>query len=102
MTRGWTAFIPVLLLSAASAAAAGGWTDLFKSVDADKSGSVSRTEWEAAWPSLKIEPVPTFTAMDKDSNNSIDDGEWAEAEKMVKAFPESCKSAASSWCEKKY
>lgn len=101
MTRKWLGCATALLLSG-TAVSASQWTDLFKTVDADGNGRVSRTEWEAAWPKLKIEPVPTFTAMDTDGNNSIDPDEWAAAEKMVKAFPESCKSAASSWCEKKY
>jgi len=101
MTKTWGAFVSVLLLSG-TAAIAGGWNDNFKALDADGNGSISRTEWEANWPKLKIDPVPTFTAMDKDSNNSLDGDEFAEAEKMVKAFPVSCKSASSSWCEKQY
>lgn len=101
MTKTWAAFASVLMLSA-TAAVAGAWGDLFKAADTDGSGKISRTEWEANWAKLKIEPVPTFTAMDTDVNNGVDTDEWAVAEKMVKAFPESCKSASSSWCEKKY
>lgn len=105
MIRTWgaiTAFTAMLLLSATTVSAGGGWGDHFKALDADKSGRISRTEWEAKWQSLKIEPVPTFTSMDTDVNNGIDEEEWAAAEKMAKAFPVSCKSASSSWCDKGY
>lgn len=101
MTKKWVAFVSVLLLSG-TAAVAGGWGDHFKALDTDGSGRISRTEWEANWQKLRIEPVPTFTAMDADVNNGVDEGEWAAAEKMAKAFPVSCKSATSSWCEKQY
>ncbi len=101
MTKKSVAIISILLLSGTAALAAG-WADSFKSLDADGSGRISRTEWEAGWQALNIEPVPTFTAMDADVNNGIDADEWAAAEKMVKAFPVSCKSANSSWCEKQY
>lgn len=83
-------------------AAADEWTEKMKIVDTDGSGTVSRTEWEANWTKLKIDPAPTFTAMDADSNNSIDADEWATAQKMVKAFPEGCKSSSESWCPKQY
>lgn len=101
MTKKWVGFVSVLLLSG-TAAVAGDWAGSFGTLDADGSGRISRTEWEANQTKLKIEPVPTFTAMDADVNNGIDEDEWAAAEKMVKAFPVSCKSASSSWCEKQY
>lgn len=101
MIRFCTAVTAICLFSA-TAAFAGGWADHFKTLDTDGSGKISRTEWEKGWPSLKIEPVPTFTAMDSDVNNGIDTAEWAEAEKMATAFPKSCKSTSESWCEKGY
>lgn len=101
MTSKWGVFVSVLLLSG-TAAIAGNWTENFKAVDSDGSGTIARTEWKANAGKLKIDPVPTFTAMDKDNNNSVDEAEWVEAEKMVKAFPESCKSATESWCPKQY
>ena len=101
MTKTWAGFVTVLLLSG-SAALADGWADNFKMLDADGNGSISRTEWEANVAKLKLDPTPTFTAMDKDVNNGIDDEEWAEAEKMAKAFPVACKSSTESWCPKQY
>jgi hypothetical protein len=101
MTKKWLAFASFLLLSSA-AAYADDWASKFKTIDADGNGSISRPEWEANASKLKIDPVPTFSAMDADGNNSIDDQEWAAAEKMVKAFPEACKSSSESWCPKKY
>ena len=101
MTRKWVAFVTVLLLSG-TAAVAGGWADHFKALDTDGNGRISRTEWEANVSKLKLDPAPTFTAMDSDVNNGVDEAEWAAAEKMAKAFPVSCKSATSSWCEKQY
>ena len=101
MTRTWIAIASVLALSATSAVAAG-WADHFKTLDADGNGRISRTECEANQAKLKLDPTPTFTAMDADVNNAIDAEEWAAAEKMAKAFPVSCKSATSSWCEKQY
>ncbi len=101
MTRKWVAFVTVLLLSG-TAAVAGGWADHFKALDTDGNGRISRTEWEANVSKLKLDPAPTFTAMDSDVNNGVDEDEWAGAEKMAKAFPVSCKSATSSWCEKQY
>lgn len=92
----------VLIVAFAAAAGAQDWSAAFKTIDVDNSGRISRIEWESGWPKLKIEPVPTFTAMDTDVNNGIDMDEWATATKMVKAFPVSCKSADSSWCEKQY
>ncbi len=85
-----------------SAALAAGWADSFKTLDTDGNGRISRTEWEANVSKLKLDPAPTFTAMDTDVNNGVDADEWAGAEKMAKAFPVSCKSASSSWCEKQY
>jgi len=101
MTKKWVAFVTVLLLSG-TAAVAGGWADHFKSLDTDGNGRISRTEWEANVSKLNLDPAPTFTAMDSDVNNGVDEDEWAAAEKMAKAFPVSCKSATSSWCEKQY
>ncbi len=101
MTKTWIACASVLLLSATAATAAG-WADNFKTLDTDGNGSISRTEYEAGVSKLKLDPAPTFTAMDSDVNNGVDTDEWAGAEKMAKAFPVSCKSATSSWCEKQY
>ncbi|MBS0250727.1 MAG: hypothetical protein JSR78_06640 [Proteobacteria bacterium] len=83
-------------------AAADEWAEKMKIVDTDGSGTISRTEWEANWTKLKLDPAPTFTAMDEDVNNSIDADEWAKAQKMAKAFPEACKSSSESWCPKQY
>ncbi len=101
MTKKWVAFVSFLLLSG-TAAVAGGWTESFKMLDTDGNGTISRTEWEANWQKLKLDPAPTFTAMDTDVNNSIDPDEWASAEKMAKAFPTACKSSTESWCPKQY
>ncbi len=101
MTKKWVAIASVLLLSG-TAVVAGEWADHFKTLDTDGNGRISRTEWEANVSKLKLDPAPTFTAMDTDVNNGVDDEEWAAAEKMAKAFPVSCKSATSSWCEKQY
>jgi hypothetical protein len=101
MTIKWVAFASVLLLSGTSAVAQD-WAGHFKTLDADNSGRISRTEWEANQSKLKLDPTPTFTAMDSDVNNGVDEDEWAAAEKMAKAFPVSCKSAKSSWCDKQY
>jgi hypothetical protein len=102
MTKSWIALTFILLSSAPAFAADSNWSSSFKVVDADDSGTISRVEWESNSQKLKLDPVPTFTAMDKNVNNSITKDEWTEAEKMVKAFPVSCKSATSSWCEKQY
>jgi hypothetical protein len=99
MTKRWVAFVSVLLLSG-TAAVAGSWD--MKTVDTDGSGTVAQTEYDANIGKLKIDPVPTFTAMDANNNNSVDADEWAAAEKMVKAFPVSCKSSTESWCPKGY
>lgn len=101
MTKKWVAFVSFLLLSG-TAAVAGGWADNFKVLDTDGNGTISRTEYEANVAKLKLDPAPTFTAIDVDVNNSIDEQEWATAEKMAKAFPEACKSSTESWCPKKY
>lgn len=101
MSKRMSAAIAALLLSS-TAVYAGGWADHFKTLDTDGNGRISRTEWEANQQKLKLDPAPTFTAMDADVNNGIDEDEWATAEKMAKAFPVSCKSASSSWCEKQY
>ena len=101
MTRKWGALASVLLLSG-TVAVAGGWSDGFKTVDTDGSGTVAQTEYEANIGKLQIDPVPQFAAMHSNSNSSIDEDEWAAAEKMVKAFPESCKSSSESWCPKQY
>lgn len=99
MTKNWVAFVSVLLLSG-TAAIAGSWD--MKVVDTDGNGTVSRPEWEKNAGKLKIDPVPDFAAMDANNNNSVDEKEWAAAEKMVKAFPVSCKSSTESWCPKGY
>ena len=101
MTRKWAAFASFLLLSG-TAAFADDWVQKFSIVDTDGSGTISRTEYEANVSKLKVDPAPTFTAIDADGNNSIDKGEWGTAEKMVKAFPEACKSSKESWCPKQY
>jgi hypothetical protein len=99
MTKRWVAFVSVLLLSG-TAAVAGGWD--MKTVDTDGSGTVSRPEYDKNIGKLGIDPVPTFTAMDADNNNRVDEDEWAAADKMVKAFPVSCKASTESWCPKGY
>lgn len=101
MTKKWGAIASVLLLSG-TAAVAGGWTEGFKTVDTDGSGTVALTEYNANIGKLKIDPVPQFAAMDADNNSSVDEEEWVAAEKMVNAFPESCKSSSESWCPKGY
>jgi hypothetical protein len=78
------------------------WSEKFKILDTDGSGTISRVEWEDNVSKLKLDPAPTFTAMDEDVNNSVDAEEWAKAQKMAKAFPKGCKSSTSSWCEKQY
>jgi hypothetical protein len=99
MSKRWAAFVSVLLLSG-TVAVAGSWD--MKVVDTDGSGTVSRPEYEANAGKLNIDPVPDFAAMDSNTNNSIDEDEWADAERMVKAFPVSCKSSKESWCPKGY
>ena len=101
MTKKWGAFVAVLLLSG-TAAVAGSWSDGFKTIDSDGSGTVAQTEYNANIGKLNIDPVPQFDAMDADGNSSIDSDEWTAAEKMVKAFPVSCKSSSESWCPKQY
>jgi Ca2+-binding EF-hand superfamily protein len=85
-----------------SAALADSWTESFKTIDTDGSGTISQTEYDANVSKLKIDPAPTFSAIDADGNNSVDETEWSTAQKMVKAFPEGCKSSTESWCPKKY
>lgn len=101
MTKKWVSFVSVLLLSG-TAAVAGGWADNFKTVDTDGSGTIAQMEYGANASKLKIDPLPTFSAMDTNNNSSIDEDEWAAAEKMVKAYPVSCKSSSESWCPKQY
>jgi hypothetical protein len=102
MLKRMAAFAALFVVAGSAYAMADEWSDKMKLVDTDGSGTISRTEWEANWTKLKLDPAPTFTAMDEDSNNSVDTDEWAKAQKMAKAFPVGCKSATSSWCEKQY
>jgi hypothetical protein len=101
MTKTLVAFASVLLLST-SAAFAGDWASGFKTLDKDGNGTISQEEFEAGINKLGIDPVPTFAAIDADGSNSIDETEWATAGKMVKAFPNGCKSSSESWCPKQY
>lgn len=78
------------------------WASSFSALDTDGNGRISRTEYEANVAKLKLDPAPTFTAMDADVNNGVDEEEWAVAEKMAKAFPVSCKASGESWCPKAY
>jgi hypothetical protein len=98
MRRFLIAAAAVLIPSAAMA----DWSSSFKTLDTDGNGRISRTEYEANVSKLKLDPAPTFTAMDADVNNAVDEDEWAAAEKMAKAFPVSCKSSSESWCPKQY
>lgn len=101
MAKKWVAIAAALALSG-SAAMAADWTEQFKVIDTDGSGTIAMTEWEANAGKLGIDPVPQFQAMDKNNNSSISKSEWAAAEKMVKAFPVSCKSSSKSWCPPGY
>ncbi|CAN1722121.1 EF-hand domain-containing protein [Hyphomicrobium sp. 1Nfss2.1] len=101
MTKKWVAIVSALMLSGTAAVAAD-WADSFKAMDTDGSGTVSQSEYDANASKLGIDPVPQFSAMDKNNNTSVSKKEWAEAEKMVKAFPVSCKSSSESWCPKGY
>lgn len=74
MTKYWAAFVAVMLLSGTPAVAAG-WADGFKVCDADGSGTVSRSEWNACEAKLDPQMNPTFTTMDTDHNNSVDEAE---------------------------
>jgi hypothetical protein len=101
MTKKFVAFVSVLLLSGTAAVAAD-WASSFKTVDSDGSGTISSSEYDTNGPKLGIDPVPQFGAIDQDNSGSIDGDEWAQADKMVKAFPVSCKSSDESWCPKGY
>jgi hypothetical protein len=98
MTKTWAAFVSVLLLLATPAVAAS-WTDSFKTVDTDGSGTISRAEWDAN-ASKVGDPTfnPTLQTMDTDHNNRVDPDEWATAEKMKMAIGNNCKESTSSWC----
>ncbi|MBB3973562.1 hypothetical protein [Hansschlegelia beijingensis] len=97
MTRIMAIAGAALLLSGAAASAAG-WP-AFDTLDADGSGRISRVEWEKSVGTLKLDPAPTFTAMDTDNNNGVDEEEWAAAEKLTKGYTERCREASASWCK---
>ncbi len=86
MTKKWVAFVSVLLLSGTAAVAAS-WGDNFKTLDTDGNGRISRTEWEANVSKLKLDPAPTFTAMDADVNNGVDEDEWTAGGKNGEGLP---------------
>jgi hypothetical protein len=102
MLKRMAALTVSFVIAGSAYAAADEWTEKFKIIDTDGSGTISRVEWEDNVSKLKLDPAPTFTAMDEDVNNSVDKDEWAKAQKMAKAFPEGCKSSTESWCPKKY
>jgi len=102
MLKRLAAVTAVFVVAGSAFAMADEWGEKFQIVDTDGSGTISRVEWEDNVGKLKIDPAPTFTAVDEDNNNSIDKDEWAKAQKMVKAFPQACKSSNESWCPKKY
>jgi hypothetical protein len=60
-------------------ALADGWAGHFKTLDTDGNVRISRVEWEKNSTKLKLDPTPTFTAMDADVNNGVDSDEWAAA-----------------------
>jgi hypothetical protein len=97
MTKYWAAIVSVLLLLATPAVAAG-WVDGFKLCDADGSGTVNRSEWNACDGKLDPTMNPTFTIMDTNNNNSVDMDEWAAAEGQKTAIAKGCQSSTSSWC----
>jgi hypothetical protein len=97
MTKYWAAFVSVLLLLGTPAVAAS-WSDGFKACDADGSGTINRSEFNACESKLDPQMNPTFTMMDKDANNSVDQDEWASAEKQKMAISHGCKESTSSWC----
>lgn len=96
MIKSLVAFVSVLLLSGTAAAA--DWP-AFETLDADGTGRISRVEWEKNVGKLKLDPAPTFTAMDADNNNGVDEDEWTAAEKLTKSYSERCREASSSWCK---
>ncbi len=67
-------------------AAQAGWADHFATLDADKDGDISQVEWEQNWPKLKMDPTPTFRAMDKNVNNRVEKDEWTSFEKEHAAY----------------
>jgi hypothetical protein len=97
MTKNLVAFVSALLLLG-SVAFAATWTDNFKTVDTDGSGTISRSEWNANEGKLDPTMNPTFTMMDKDGNNSVDTDEWGAAEGQKTAIAKGCTSSSSSWC----
>jgi hypothetical protein len=64
--------VAAAILIPASAALAD-WAGNFKTLDTDGNGRISRTEYEANVAKLKLDPAPTFTAMDADVNNGVDE-----------------------------
>ncbi|WP_271169966.1 hypothetical protein [Hansschlegelia plantiphila] len=97
MTKTLVAFVSAVLLSGTAAVAAD-WP-AFSSLDTDGSGRISRVEWAKTVGTLKIDPAPTFDAMDMDNNNGIDEDEWIVAEKTTKGYTERCREATKSWCK---
>jgi EF hand len=92
----------ILALGIVGSASAADWKGQFGTVDTDGSGTIAQTEYQANVSKLNFDPVPQFNAIDTNNSSSIDADEWAAAEKMVNAFPVSCKSSKESWCPKGY
>ncbi|PZQ17973.1 MAG: hypothetical protein DI565_04430 [Ancylobacter novellus] len=97
MTKSLVAMAAALLLSGTAAIAAE-WP-AFNSLDTDGSGRISRVEWEKKVGTLKMDPAPTFSAMDANNDNGVDEEEWAAAEKITKGYSARCREASASWCK---